>query len=157
MEAVPVPRRRIGVWPIVALFVGALVLAATVIFTVIQRSERDDATADRRDAQHQLLRARTALSGARSDLAAARTVARQAAGPVPPALTSAQSLLDLAGRGLAEARTTQSLGATDDASVDDYNASVDRANALVDQYNATVDALKQQIDNLGNADPSHTA
>jgi type II secretory pathway pseudopilin PulG len=156
MEAVP-RRRRIGVWPIIALVVGALVLAATVVFTVTQRADRDDATADRRHAQHQLREARTALREARDDLAAARTVAAHTAAPVPPVLTSTQSLLDLAGRGLAEARTTQSLGATDDASIDEYNASVDRANALVDQYNAIVDSLKQQIGGLGDGSSSPTA
>jgi hypothetical protein len=156
MEAVP-RRRRLGLWPIVALVVCALVLAATVVFTVTQRSDRDDATADRRHAQHQLLQARTALRDARADLAAARTVAQHTAAPVQPVLTAAQSLLDLAGRGLAEARTTQSLGASDNASVDDYNASVDRANSLVAQYNAIVDSLEQQIGDLGNSGSSHAA
>jgi hypothetical protein len=141
-------RRRIGPWPIVALVVGVFACAAAVGFFVSTSSDRDDATAERRHAQRTVQQARTDLADAQHDLAAAKTVGQHVVQPVQPITTSVQSLLDLSGQELNEAHTTQSLGAADDPSIDDYNASVDRANAIVDQYNTTLDTVRKQVADL---------
>jgi hypothetical protein len=141
-------RRRIGRWPIVALVLGVFACAAAIGFFVSTSSDRDDATAARHHAQQAEQQARTDLADAKRELAAAKTVGQHVIQPVQPITTSVQSLLDLSGQGLNEARTTQSLGAADNPSVDDYNASVDRANAITDQYNTTLNAVRKQVADL---------
>jgi hypothetical protein len=144
----PTRQRAVRPWHIIVLVAGALALAGAVVFTMTASSDRDDATASRHRAEHQLRVERGALHRARADLAEERTIAGHTAEPMAPVLTSAQGLIDLAGRALTEAHTMQSVGATADAPVDDYNAAVDRANEIAQQYNAMADALRQQLEAL---------
>jgi hypothetical protein len=153
----PTRRRTVRPWHIIVLLVGALALAGAVVFTMTASSDRDDATASRHRAEHQLRFERGVLHRARADLAAERAIAGHTAQPIAPVLTSAQGLIDLAGRALTEARTMQSVGATDDASPDDYNAAVDRANEIADQYNAAADTLRQQLEDLVGGESSQIA
>jgi hypothetical protein len=153
----PTRRRTVRPWHIVVLLVGALALAGAVVFTMTASSDRDDATASRHRAEHQLRFERGVLHRARADLAEERAIAGHVAEPMAPVLTSAQGLIDLAGRALTQARTMHSVGATDDAPDDDYNAAVDRANEIATQYNAMADALRQQLDALVEGDSSQVA
>jgi hypothetical protein len=136
---------------IVAVAFSVFVLAAAIGWFVSNRNDRDDAVVQRRHAEQALRNARSDLATAKRDLAHAKADGKLVISPVQPITTSVQSLLDLSGQALGEARTTQSLGAADASSVDDYNASVDRANSIVDQYNATLDTIRKQIsDALGD-------
>lgn len=147
-EREPERRRRLRAVHVLTVVLAALLFASALVFMLASTSDRDTAAADRRRAQHHLSVQRAATTHAQETLAAARSEATAAASAFGDLLGPAQSLVDLTTQEVDAARATHQIGATDDPSVDDYNASIRHDNDLNDQYNAARGAVFQKIDSI---------
>jgi hypothetical protein len=138
---------RSGVRPVhvVALAIAALLLLGSVIFVLTATADRDDAADSRRQAQEELHERRTATLDAKDQLTAARSARQATINLIGGLIGSVQSLADISSQGVDAARATQTVGASDNPSIGDYNAAVDHGNELADRYNAAAQAIRDKI------------
>jgi hypothetical protein len=131
--------------------VGLLIFAGALVFMLASSSDRDDALASRKHAAHVLHSDRLASLRATSASQSERTKAQSMFNSGDAYLAGEQDQLTIADERVAEARTTQHLGADPSTPVDDYNASVGRGNDLSHQYDAKIQALLNLFDTFGRS------
>ena len=139
---------KVGRGPVVALVVASVLLLGSVIFVFVATSNRDDAADARREAQQALRDQRVATADARDQLTAARSARQATLTQIGGIIGSAQSLVDIWNQGVDAARATQSIAASDNPSVGEYNAAIQHGNDLADQYNAATQAVRDKIQSI---------
>ena len=153
----PTKRGRVRWYHVAVLGLAVLLCAAAVGFSVMQSSERDDATHDRHVAQAELTDQRATTARAATRLATERRVSKAALADVAQLTTSLHQFTDLMAQEVGEVHAAYSLAVSNPDAVAEYNAHIDRANNLVDQLRAKGDEIQRQADALRNDSKAQTA
>ena len=144
----PPERGRVRWYHVVVLGVAVLVCAAAVGFFVSQSSERDDATAQRRQARAQLATQRDSTTRARTRLLKERDETKAALDQVGTLTTSLHEFFDLVSQEVDTLTTAHQLAMNSPDAIDEYNAQVQHAKALLLQMQTKAEQIQQQAEAL---------
>ena len=141
-------KRRVRWYHVVVLGVAVLVFAAALGFSFSQSSERDDATAQRKDARAQLATQRDATDHARTSLTTEQHETKAVLDQIGPLTTAIHEYSDLSAQEIDSIAKAHQIAVDTPDAVDEYNAEVDRGNALLSLVEAKGQEIRQQVEAL---------
>lgn len=133
---------------VIALAVAGALLFGSVVFVFVATADRNDAADSRQQAVQKLHEQRAATQDAEDQLTAARSARQATITQIGGIIASTQGLADIWNQGIDAARTTQSIGSSENPSVGDYNAAIENGNALADQIDAATQVVRDKIQSI---------
>jgi hypothetical protein len=144
----PAKRGRVRWYHVLVLGVAVLACAAAVGFSTSQSSDRDEATAARRDAQEAVADQRADTSRAKEQLASERETTKATLADVDTITTSVHELTDLTGQEVDTLASVNQLAITSPDAFDEINAQLARAGLLLEQMHTKALAIEEQAKEL---------